>query len=101
VKEAARSARMAVINNLDQESREKLKKQEFQVYRRKKLNQPTADQAKPSPAEVPPPKTSKAVKVDLNFDLEGALSKMHVNVPLSEEIKIPSIKECFDTFFLG
>jgi hypothetical protein len=29
VKEAARSARMAVINNLDQESREKLKKQEF------------------------------------------------------------------------
>jgi hypothetical protein len=26
---------------------------------------------------------------------------MHVNVPLREEIKIPSIKERFDTFFLG
>ena len=26
---------------------------------------------------------------------------MHVNVLLREEIKIPSIKECFDTFFLG
>jgi hypothetical protein len=71
------------------------------VYRRKKLNEPTADQAKPSLAEVPPPKTSKAMKVDLNFDLEGALSKMHVNVPLREAIKIPSIKEHFDTFFLG
>jgi hypothetical protein len=40
MKEAARLARMAIINNLDQESKEKLKKQEFQVYRRKKLNQP-------------------------------------------------------------
>jgi hypothetical protein len=43
VKEAARSTRMAVINNLDQESREKLKKQEFQVYRRKNLKQLAAD----------------------------------------------------------
>jgi hypothetical protein len=71
------------------------------VYQRKKLNQPTTNQANPSPAEVPPPKTSKAVKVDLNFDLEGALSKMHVNVPLRKAIKIPSIKEHFDTLFLG
>jgi hypothetical protein len=47
------------------------------------------------------PKTSKAGKVDLNFDFEGALSKMHVNVPLREAIKIPSIKERFDTFFSG
>jgi hypothetical protein len=65
------------------------------------LNQPTADQENPSPAKVPLPKTSKAGKVDLNFDFEGDLSKMHVNVPLREEIKIPSIKEHFDTFFLG
>jgi hypothetical protein len=36
IKEATRKARMEVINNLDQESREKLKKQEFQVYTRKK-----------------------------------------------------------------
>jgi hypothetical protein len=42
MKEAARLARMAIINNLDQESKEKLKKKEFQVYRRKKLNQPTS-----------------------------------------------------------
>jgi hypothetical protein len=101
VKEAAKSTRMAVINNLDQESQEKLKKQEFQVYRRKKLNQPTDDQAKPPPLEILLPKTSKARKVDLNFDFEGALSKMHVNVPLREAIKIPSIKERFDTFLLG
>jgi hypothetical protein len=33
IKDAARKARMEVINNLDQESKEKLKKQEFQVYR--------------------------------------------------------------------
>jgi hypothetical protein len=38
VREAAISARMEVINKLEQESKEKIKKQEFQVYRRKKLD---------------------------------------------------------------
>jgi hypothetical protein len=53
IKEATRKARMEVINSLDQESRENLKKQEFQVYTRKKrMNQPpstrpTASQPKP------------------------------------------------------
>jgi hypothetical protein len=51
--------------------------------------------------EILLPKTSKAGKVDLNFDFEGVLSNMHVNVPLREAIKIPSIKERFDTFFSG
>jgi hypothetical protein len=82
MKEAARLARMVVINNLDQESKEKLKKQEFQVYRRKKLNQPAADQTKPPPLDILLPKTSKTERVDLNFDFEGALSKMHVTIPL-------------------
>jgi hypothetical protein len=67
VKEATRAARMAVINNLDQESREKINKQEFQVYRRNNSKQPAADQAKPPPLEILLPKTSKAGKVDLKF----------------------------------
>jgi hypothetical protein len=71
------------------------------VYRRKNLKQPAADQAKPPPLEMLLPKTSRAGKVDLNFDFKGALSTMHVNVPLREEIKSPSIKEQFDTFFSG
>jgi hypothetical protein len=37
-----------------------------------------------------PPKTDK---VDLNFDFEGALAKMHVTIPLREVIKVPSVKE--------
>jgi hypothetical protein len=71
------------------------------VYRRKNLKQPVVDQENPPPFEILLPKTSKADKVDLNFDFEGALSKMHVNVPLREAIKIPSIKEQFDSFFSG
>jgi hypothetical protein len=39
--------------------------------------------------------------VDLNFDFEGALSKMHVTIPLKEVIKVPSVKERFDNFFQG
>jgi hypothetical protein len=76
MKEATRAARMEVINNLDQESRENLKKQEVQVYRRKSSKQPAVDQEKPPPLEILLPKTSKVGKVDLNFDFEGALSKI-------------------------
>jgi hypothetical protein len=99
LKEAARAARLEIINNLDQESREKLKKQEVQVYWRKNPKQPATDQ--PKSHEVLPPKTSKSDKVTLDFDFEGALSKMHVIIPLKEAINIPSIKERFNTFFLG
>jgi hypothetical protein len=106
-KEVARKAKMEVINNLDQESRKKLKKQEFQVYRRKKLSQPlstnpTNTQTKPPPLGILLPRNpSKTERVDLNFDFEGALSKMHVTIPLREVIKVPSVKERFDNFFKG
>ena len=93
MKEAARLARMAVINNLDQESKEKLKKQEFQVYRRKKISQPTTKQTKPPSLDVLFHKTFKTERVDLNFDFEVTLSKMHVTIPLKEFIKVPSVKE--------
>jgi hypothetical protein len=99
LKEAARAARLAIINNLDPESQEKLKKQEVQVYRRRNPNQSTSNQSKTS--EVPPPKKPKADKITLDFDLEGALAKMYVNVPLKEAIKIPTIKEHFNNFFSG
>jgi hypothetical protein len=35
----------------------------------------------------------------LNFDFEGALSKMHVTIPLKEVIKVPYVKERFDNLF--
>jgi hypothetical protein len=101
IKEAARSARLAVINKLDQESKDKLKKKEFQVYRRKKMDQLSTDQTKEPPVDVILPKKSNAEGVDLNFDFEGALSKMLVTIPLREVIKIPSIKERFENFFQG
>jgi hypothetical protein len=99
MKEAARAARLAIINNLDPESREKLKKKEIQVYQRKNPSQSTSNQSKF--AEAPPPKKPKADKITLDFDFEGALAKMHVNVPLKEAIKIPTIKDRFNKFFAG
>jgi hypothetical protein len=69
------------------------------VYRQKKLSQLTAEQTKPPSLDMLLPKTSKTEKVDLNFDFQGALSKMHVTIPLKEFIKVPSIKERFDNFF--
>ena len=107
IKKAAMKARMEVINNLDQELREKLKKQEFQVYtRQKRMNQPLsigpiASQPKPPPMDILLPKnSSKTDKIDLKFDLEGTLAKMHVTIPLREVIEVPSMKERFN-FFLN
>jgi hypothetical protein len=101
IKEVARSARLVVINKLDQESKDKLKKKEFQVYRRKNLDQPSTDQTKEPPVDVILPKKANADGVDLNFDFEGALSKMLVTIPLREVIKVPSIKERFENIFQG
>jgi hypothetical protein len=106
IEEATKKAIMEVINNLDQVSRERLKKQEFQVYtRQKQMNQPlsignTTSQLRPPPMNLllprNPPKTDK---VDLKFDLEGSLAKMNVSIPLKEVIKVRSIKERFENFF--
>jgi hypothetical protein len=83
-----------------------LKKQEFQEYTRKKqMNQPLStgpviSQPRPTPMNILFPKnTPKIDKVDLNFDFEGALAKMHITIPLREVIKVPSVKERFDFFF--
>ena len=69
------------------------------MYRRKKLDQPSTDQTKNPPVDVIFPKNAE--RVNLNFDFEGALSKMLVIIPLREVIKVPSIKERFDKFFQG
>jgi hypothetical protein len=37
--------------------------------------------------------------VDLKFDFEGALAKMHVAILLREVIKVPYVKERFEFFF--
>ena len=47
------------------------------------------------------PKTANTERVNLNFDLVGALSKMFVTIPLREVIKVPSVKERFENFFQG
>jgi hypothetical protein len=69
------------------------------VYQRRNPSQSTSGQSKTS--EVPPPKKTKADPIALDFDFEGALAKMNVSVPLREVIKIPTIKQRFNNFFVG
>jgi hypothetical protein len=99
---------MEVLNNLDQELREKLKKQAFQVYtRQKRMNQalsvgPVASQTRPPTMNILLCKNpSKTKKMDLNFDFEGALTKIDLTIPLREVIKVPSAKERFEICFKG
>jgi hypothetical protein len=60
-----------------------------------------ATQTKPPPLDIILPKTSKTERVDLNFDFKGALSKMHVTIPLREVIKVTFVNERFDNLFKG
>jgi len=99
IKEAAKRARMEVINNLYEESREKLKRRELQVYtRQKKVPQAPPTESKLPQHKLPPPPVSRLLpnptlpktnNIDLNFDLESVLAKIDITMPLKEIIKIP------------
>jgi hypothetical protein len=61
---------------------------------------PVESQTRPPPMNILLPKNPpKTDKVNLNFDFEGALAKMHVTIPLREVIKVLSVKERFGIFF--
>jgi hypothetical protein len=99
IKEAVGKARIEVINNLDQESREKFKKQEFQVYTRKKrMNQPLSNGPKTSQLRPPPmnmilpinpPKTDK---VDL---------QTHEAKENEDERRTRKFKDCSSQISIG
>jgi hypothetical protein len=59
---------------------------------------PVTSQPRPPMNILLPKNPPKTHKVDLNFDFEGALEKMHVTIPLREVMKVPSIKERFIFF---
>jgi len=99
---------MEVINNLDEESSERLRKKELQLYTRRR-NSPRALPSDPkNPQQGPPPQTSnflpsstfpKTNDIDLNIDINGVLAKINVHVPLKEIIKIPLMKSGFEKLF--
>jgi hypothetical protein len=61
---------------------------------------PIISQTRPPPMNIILPKNPpKTNNMDLNFDFEGALEKMHVTIPLREAIKVPYVKERFNFFF--
>jgi len=61
---------------------------------------PVISQTRHPPMNILIPKNPPITdKVDLNFDFEGALVKIHAIIPLREVIKVPSVKERFDLFF--
>jgi hypothetical protein len=63
---------------------------------------PAVSQTRPPPMNTLLPKNPpKAERVDLNFDFEGELAKIHLTIPLREVIKVPSVKERFDHLFKG
>jgi hypothetical protein len=62
--------------------------------------EPVISQPTPPPMNILLPKNPpKTNKVDLNFDFEGVLAKMHVTISLREVIMVPSVKERFECFF--
>jgi hypothetical protein len=109
-REATRRARMEIINKMDEESRERLRKKELQVFtRRRNVSQaPPSDPHLPQQG-LPPPLTSNpppsstcsnSSDIDLNIDIDNVLEKINVPIPLKETIKIPSMKSKVEKFFM-
>jgi hypothetical protein len=69
-KEAARRARMEILSQMDEESRERLRKKELQVYARQK-NVPQAPPSDPIfPRPRPPPPSKDSVPPQFNIAKE-------------------------------
>jgi hypothetical protein len=99
---------MEILSQMDEESRERLRKKELQVYTRQK-NAPQAPPSDPifprprppipSNDKVPPqPTFPKNDEIDLNIDMDGILEKVNIHVPLIEIIKIPSMRNKVEIF---
>jgi hypothetical protein len=80
-REESRRARMEIINKMDEESREKLRKKELQVYTKQRSapQNPPSDhkppQSTPPSTSNPPPSSTlpKTSDIDLNIDINGVL----------------------------
>jgi hypothetical protein len=93
---------------MDEEARERLRKKELQVYARQKNapQMPSNDPRFPRPRppipsndKMPPkPTLPRKDEIDLNIDMAGILAKVNVLVPLTEIIKIPSMRNKVERF---
>jgi len=100
---------MEVINILDEESREGLRKKVLKVYTRQRNvpQYPSSDPKLPQQGLPPPPTIKllptptlpKTSDIDLNIDIDSVLEKTNVPVPMKEIISIPSMKNKIKKFF--
>jgi len=100
---------MEIINNSNENSRERFRKRELQVYIRQinatqdppgDLNTP--QQGPPPPPTRNPPASSTLLKtsdIELSIDIDSVLEKINVHVPLKEIINIPSLENKVEKSF--
>jgi len=96
--DAVRLARLEILNSIDEESRDKLRKDKYLQYTRRnevpKTSQPEPPRKNWTSYSLPYSSTSnKNVNVYLNVNVTNVLAKVMVFVPLSELIEIPSQME--------
>jgi hypothetical protein len=106
--EIARKSRLEVLILMDEVSREKLRKNEYLTYSRRK-NAPEIPPCDPKhPWEIPlapldtnpPPQTTLPKKndTDLNIDMASISAKVNVLVPLLEIMKVPYLRDKVKNF---
>jgi len=106
--DAARIARLNMLNSMDGEAKNDLKKKKLMQYQRRNqvpqvsqgvkwgyhqdqsdsMNKQVSHNLRTSQTHLPPNPTASK-DVDLNIDVTNVLAKVTVLVPLSELIKIP------------
>jgi hypothetical protein len=106
-KRGAKKGQLRVLNQLDENTENEMRKKEILTYARRNKAQvppPQAKEAPPQPMkEVSPPPppsvhdylpkpTPTDEELQLNIDVSAMMGKMNMSVPLIEMCKIPSIK---------
>jgi len=95
-RDVSRIARLEMLNSIDEESKENLRKEKcIQYYKRNKVRvAPQTNDSQPPPKltrninPTPPSTSRKNDGIQVNVDVTNALAKINVHVPLIELIKI-------------
>jgi hypothetical protein len=100
-KRAARQARLEILNQMDEASKERLRREYILAYSRKDkivvAPPPTPKIVPPPPPppvhDLPPQPTPTIEDFQLNIDVTNMMGKMNMVVPLTEMCKIPSVRK--------
>jgi hypothetical protein len=103
IKQVVRKGRLEILNQMNEDSKERIRKREYLTYSRRKKALDTSPSNPKPPHIIYPlpldtiaplqPTLPKNDNIDLNIDMASVLAKVNVTIPLTKIMKTPSLRD--------